>query len=87
MTNIILTIMGLMLCYSIFGMGYIAGRQVARKAYNAEADEFNAGFEAYHRGEPIDNDPCGKYDSWSTGWVWAKWCKETYIYDISEVQP
>jgi hypothetical protein len=45
-----------------------------------EVDEFNAGFDAAQRGEPIDNEPSHTpYDVWRVGWAWAKYQKEQAI--------
>lgn len=37
-----------------------------------EVAEFNAGYEAYHAGILIDEEPLGlKHDQWRIGWAWA----------------
>lgn len=42
------------------------------KKYSEEADEFNAGYDAAKRGEPMSSEPSNTpYDVWCIGWVWG----------------
>lgn len=51
-----------------------------RATYNAEVDEFNAGFDKYNAGKPITDDPCGPHDTWRIGWVWAAYNANRLVY-------
>jgi hypothetical protein len=45
---------------------------MTRDEYDAEIAEFNAGFDAYEAGVPVDHEPSDtQYDVWRTGWAWA----------------
>ena len=46
--------------------------QRLKAAYAGEVAEFNAGFDAYRRGESFDDEPADvQYDVWRAGWAWA----------------
>ena len=47
--------------------------QAARiQAADAEVVEFNAGFDAYGAGVPVENEPSDTaHDVWRVGWAWA----------------
>lgn len=47
-----------------------------RAEYNAEVDEFNAGYEAAQQGLPESAEPSDtKYDVWKCGYAWAMFDK------------
>jgi hypothetical protein len=51
-----------------------------QRSQTEETDEFNAGFDAAQRGEPIVAEPNSTpYDVWRIGWVWGKYQKEQAI--------
>ena len=42
-----------------------------------ETAEFNAGFDAFQRGEPVTVEPVSTpYDVWVMGWAWAQYQKQ-----------
>ena len=42
------------------------------QAADAEVAEFNAGFDAYGAGVPVENEPSDTaHDVWRVGWAWA----------------
>ena len=44
------------------------------QAYAESVAEFNAGYEAYQRGEKEQDEPSStKYDQWRVGYAWAAW--------------
>ena len=56
--------------------------ETLRRQQAEEVEEFNAGYEAAKRGEPIENEPSHTpYDVWCIGWVWGKYKVEQGIID------
>jgi hypothetical protein len=50
--------------------------EAEKRQQSEETEEFNAGYDAALRGEPIDNEPSNTpYDVWCIGWVWGDYQK------------
>lgn len=60
-----------------------AEAQARLESYNSEADEFNAGFDAYRAGLSPDDEPEVAHDVWRVGYAWAAY---THIARIAELE-
>lgn len=61
-----------------------AEAQARLESCNAEADEFNAGFDAYRAGLSPDDEPEVAHDVWRVGYAWAAY--DTHIARIAELE-
>lgn len=61
-----------------------AEAQARLESYNSEADEFNAGFDAYRAGLSPDDEPEVAHDVWRVGYAWAAY--DTHIARIAELE-
>lgn len=61
-----------------------AEAQARLESYNAEVDEFSAGFDAYRAGLSLDDQPEVVYDVWRVGYAWAAY--DAQVERIAELE-
>jgi len=66
-------------CWHDEALAELERLQQIEKQADEETEEFNSGYDARMRDEPIENEFMypHKHDAWSTGWAWADHIKRT----------